>query len=549
MHPSSVSQLFRHRITGPEEWTVTECMRILRRRKATLLWITCMGAFGAVLVTGVQSRVYQSRAALEIQPFNENFLDMSDVYPTAASSVDAGLSMQTEAELLQQDSLIEQVARRLHLEGRAEFQPTPAFLRKLRQDIRIVPLRNSRVIQIVCDARDGPLAAYLANTLAQIFIEQGIETRQRAARQTYEALRARIEELRHGLLRQEVRALSGQRTLTSVTREVAASRRFYEAMLQKANHAQLASVVRPSNIRLIGPAEPAARPYKPNLPLSLIIGALGGFVLAIGRVMLLEQSTSLLHWPGELGAYLALPELGAIPSEGTWRPSGMAFFKLRHGKPRVERAVLVERSSHLSESLRTTLVSILSAARNGDHPNSFVVTSSRPTEGKTTVVSNLGIALAESGSQVLLIDGNMRRPQLHKMFDQANDWGLSDVLREKNAIDELPLDALVKQTAVPNLCLLPSGVFAGNIFGLLQSCSLSKLLTRFREAFDYVLVDAPPCLEFADARNIARFTDGLMLVVRANYTDRKTVRAAVERVESDGIRLTGVILNGWDPCS
>ena len=87
----------------------------------------------------------------------------------------------------------------------------------------------------------------------------------------------------------------------------------------------------------------------------------------------------------------------------------------------------------------------------------------------------------------------------------------------------------------------------GNIFGLLYSCSISKLLTRFREAFDYVLVDMPPCLEFADARNMARFVDGLILVVRANYTDRKMARAAVERLESDGIRLTGAILNGWDP--
>ena len=76
---------------------------------------------------------------------------------------------------------------------------------------------------------------------------------------------------------------------------------------------------------------------------------------------------------------------------------------------------------------------------------------------------------------------------------------------------------------------------------------MSKLLARFREEFDYVLVDAPPCLEFADARNMARYADGLVLVVRASYTDRKTAQAAVQRLECDGIRVTGVILNGWDP--
>ncbi len=97
----------------------------------------------------------------------------------------------------------------------------------------------------------------------------------------------------------------------------------------------------------------------------------------------------------------------------------------------------------------------------------LVVTSSRPIEGKTTVVSNLGIALAEIGSKVLLIDGDMRRPQLHRIFDQSNGWGLSDFLRESNPIDELPLDVLVKKTAVSHLYLLPGGASTDNIFGVL----------------------------------------------------------------------------------
>ena len=177
-------------------------MRILRRRKATLLWITCLGVLVTVLVTSGQPHIYQSRALLEVQAFNEDFLNLRDIYPTATLSVDAGLYLQTQAELLQQDSLIEQVARKFHLERRPEFQPPASFLSKLRQDIRIVPVRNSRIIQIVCDARDAPLAADLANTLARTFIEQSIETRQRAARQTYESLRVQLEGLRPALLQQ-----------------------------------------------------------------------------------------------------------------------------------------------------------------------------------------------------------------------------------------------------------------------------------------------------------------------------------------------------------
>jgi receptor protein-tyrosine kinase len=167
-------------------------------------------------------------------------------------------------------------------------------------------------------------------------------------------------------------------------------------------------------------------------------------------------------------------------------------------------------------------------------------------EGKTTVASNLGIGLAEIGNKVLLIDGDMRRPRLHKVFEADNSWGLSDVLREKNAIEDLPLDALVKRTAVPHLYLLPSGACIDNIFSLLLSGRLARLLPRFRQEFDYVLVDAPPCLEFADARIMARYADQVLLVVRANYTDRRIAQAAVQRLFLDGIQVMGVILNRCD---
>src|SRR6516164_11442621 len=100
--------------TDAEEWSVTDCMRILRRRKGTLLWITCIGTMGALLITSRQPRLYQSRTSLEVQTFNENFLDLRDIYPTATSSFDAGLYVQTQVELLQQDSLMKEVARRLH---------------------------------------------------------------------------------------------------------------------------------------------------------------------------------------------------------------------------------------------------------------------------------------------------------------------------------------------------------------------------------------------------------------------------------------------------
>jgi polysaccharide biosynthesis transport protein len=556
--PSHASEAGRY--PGPpnppdtgEDWNLIDCLRALYRRRSTVLGITVLGAAIAALISAVAPRWYQSQASIEVQGANENFLSLRDVYPMAGSADTSPPSIQTQADLLQQDATIEQVVRKLNLQDRREFQTGPGLWSRIRgktgkagrsvpavqtavemlqRNIRIVPLRNSRVIQIFSEARSAPLAAEIANGLAETFVEQNIMDRQRAARQTYETLTAQLAELR-------------SRPLNSRTE--ASRREVYDAMLQKADQARIASGLRQSNIRIAGWAQPASHPYRPNLPLNLAIGSFGGLVLGIGLVMLQEQTNSVLRAPGEAGNWLPVPELGAIPKAPLPRLSLFSLPNWGAAPLQVERAALEQRSSTLSEAFRTTLASILSAGRNGDHPRLLVVTSSRPMEGKTTVVSNLGIALAEISEKVLLIDGDMRRPRLHRVFDQANSWGLSDLLAEQNAIDDLPLDVLVRKTAIPHLYLLPSGACTENVFGLLHSGRMSRLLPRFRQEFDYVLVDAPPCLEFADARIMARYAETLLLVVRANYTDRKTAHAAVNRLLLDGIPVMGVILNRWDP--
>jgi receptor protein-tyrosine kinase len=431
---------------------------------------------------------------------------------------------------------------------------------ELRRNIQVTASRTSSIIRITAEARDPQLAALLANTLAQTFIEQSIEARQRSAQQTYASLSRDLAEIRKKALKSQAelgayaRASSGifgtgttRRSSGAPRDDVDANRQFYEAMSRRADEAGLASTVRQSNIRLVGPAQPPSRPFKPNWAINLILGIFAGLMVGVGFVMLREQTYSALRTPGEAGAYLTLPELGAIPRAEKWRLSLPGLPGTQNGRLNVERASLEQPQSGVSESFRATLASILSAGNRGERPQTLVITSSRPNEGKTTVVSNLGIALAEIGNKVLLIDGDLRRPRLHQVFDQINSWGLSDVLREKNAIEDLPMEALVKKTAVPRLSLMPGGTCTDNIFGLLCSGRMARLMPRFRQEYDYVLVDAPPCLEFADARILARYTERLLLVVRADFTDRRTAQAAVQRLLLDGIPVMGVIFNYWDP--
>jgi len=559
---------------GGKGWCFLEYARTLWRHKTPLLAITGVSVLSAAVITIVQPRLYQSHAAIQIQGLNENFLSLRDIYPTTAPSGDNAVYVQTQAEILRQDALIQEVVRKLQLQKAPRFEGGATLLgrpgntgtvvqsaalsewraaREIKKSLQIVPSRGSSIIQIVCNARDPRLAAAIANTLGETFIEQNIEARQRAAKQTYASLSMELEEFRRRLLRSEARLYACDRGLSTTSPalklELDNNRQFYEVISRRADEARVASSVRQSNVSLVSPAEPAAHPYRPDPLFNLLVGAFAGLAIGIGYITIKEQTTSVLRLPGEAGVYLTLPELGAIPKAANEGFAPISCLGAHHGTTPVRGASVKQSASGVSESFRATVASILSAGQNGDYPRTLIVTSSRPMEGKTTVVSNLGIGFAEIGKKVLMIDGDLRRPRLHKLFDQANSWGLSDLLREKNAIEELPLEALVKKTNIPHLYLLPSGTCASNIFGLLWSERMAGLLPRFRQEFDCVLLDAPPCLEFTDARIMSRYTEKLLLVVRADYTEIRTARAAVQRLLLDGIPVMGVIFNCWDPSS
>jgi receptor protein-tyrosine kinase len=534
------------------EWNIADCWRAMYRRRGTIAWIVACGAILALLATAIQTPMYQSRASIQIQALNENFLNLRDIYPTASPSADNAVYIQTQAEILRQDALLEQVVGKLRLDERPEFhrRANSSALDELRRRVQILPARGSSIIQILCDAPDSKLAADLANTLAQTFIDQSVEARQRSAKETHDTLSIEREALREKLVSGEADlgalAKSGKDT-AALRRELDEGRRFYQAISERIDQARVASTVNQSSARLVSPARPAARPYKPNFPLNLAIGTLAGLFLAIGYVMLREQTSSVLRYPGDASASLDISELGTIPQATSRRFPALRVVGKEPQNIPVERASLDPGSTNISEAFRATLASILSDSNNEAHPHVIGVTSPGPGEGKTTVVSNIAIALAEIGHKVLLIDADLRRPRLHRIFDQSNSWGLSDLLREKNAIEELPLETLVKRTTVHRLHLLPSGTAAANIFGLLWSGRMPRILAGFRQLFDYILIDVPPCLEFADARVVGRYVDSLLLVVRAGYTEKQNAQAAVERLRLDGTSVLGVIFNGCDP--
>jgi len=350
-------------------------------------------------------------------------------------------------------------------------------------------------------------------------------------------------------------------------REVETNRTLYETMLQKVKEAGIASAMKASNIAVVDKATPPGRPAKPDHLLNTMLGLATGLLLGVVFAFVRDHVDRSLRERGDAPQYLNLPELGVIPSTQAdpgprpeaKRPLVLSLKRAegtsiaaRPDTPageggRVELVTWNRKPSLLAESFRATLTSILSSGQNGNRPRVVVFTSPGPEEGKTTIVSNLGIALAEINRRVLLVDADLRRPQLHKVFDLPNSWGLSDLLREKNPLAEVPLEALARPTQIPDLYVLPSGPGTVSISNLLYSPRLPELLERLRREFDTVLIDTPPMLHIADARVLGQFADAAILVLRAGQTSRDAALAAKERFAEDNIPLLGTILNDWKP--
>ena len=184
---------------------------------------------------------------------------------------------------------------------------------------------------------------------------------------------------------------------------------------------------------------------------------------------------------------------------------------------------------------------------DGTDSQVLVLTSSTPKEGKTTVTTNLGIALAEINRRVLIIDGDMRLPRLHSIFDLPNTFGLSDFLHERRPVEEYTEDELVRKTHIPNLYVMLAGPARSNLSRLLYSYRMTELLARFRGTFDTILIDSAPVLSVPDSRILGRSADAVIVVVRAHQTHQESALTALRCFEEDGIRVLGTILNDWNP--
>ena len=349
-----------------------------------------------------------------------------------------------------------------------------------------------------------------------------------SVRNEFEAARARERSMMAELEAQKAEALAMNRTGIEygvLEREAESNRQIYQSLLQRANETGVAGELRTSNIRIVDEAEVPTGPASPRIGLNLLLALFVGSMFAVGLAFFFEYLDNRIKTPDEIKTHLGLPFLGLIPLISK-KESRDGALLLNNGVP-----------ANFAEALRTVRTNLMfSSAAEG--ARSVVVTSTGPGEGKSVVASNVGIGLAQAGQRVLLIDADMRHPQIHERFGQTAEPGLSNL-----TVGNAKVSEVVRKTTVPGLWILPSGKVPPNPAELLSSQRFQVFLSSLDEHFDWVIIDTPPVLPVADATIVAHVVTGVLFVVGAEMTNRRAADVALEQLTQANARFAGAVLN------
>ena len=386
--------------------------------------------------------------------------------------------------------------------------------------------RHPDMVSIESSIRDAE--ARLENEVAAVVDSLRIE---------FQVAASQEEQLVVELTEQTQEALALDRTGIEygvMRREAESSRRLYESLLQRAAETGVTGELETSNIRIVDEAETPLRPVRPRRQLVLLLGLLGGTVVAIGLVGALEYVDDRIKTPEDVKEHLKLPFLGMVPF-ATRSGGGRSDDKAGNGRLHV--LIGDGAPTNFEESLRSVRTNLLfSSAEEGCRM--ALVTSTAPSEGKSCMSANLAVSLAHLGLRTLLIDADLRRPQQHRSFGLDSEPGLSNLL-----VSDTKIDATVRKTRVRGLSLISAGAIPPNPSELLGSAKFTRLVQGMREKFDWIVFDTPPVLPITDSLVAAKTVGNVLFVVAADSTSRRVAADALEQLSHSGAQVVGVVLN------
>ena len=500
----------------------------LRRYLALLLqwtWLllltTILAAGSAYILSKRSTPVYQASTLVLI---NEA--------PSNKSAVDLGV-IQTSERLAK--TYAETMTTRPVLEGVVQSFDLGLDLKTLKESIQVQPLRDTQLLKVTVEDNDPARAALVANALVAEFAEQNKEEQASRYAASKQALETQLEQL-DAQIQEAVTVLGSPRSTGADLAErdrleatLAQYRLTYTSLLQSYEQVRLAEAQSTATVVQKEPAIPPTEPIRPRVMVNTLLAAVVGLMLAAGVIFLIEALDDTLKSPDEIARQLNLPVLGLISRHET-----------KDGEP----VTAAQPRAPVSEAFRALRTNIQFSSI--DRPlRSLLVTSASPQEGKTTISANLAVVLAQSGRKVVLIDSDLRRPRVHKLFNLSNRSGLTGLfLQLQLYLDgKINVDHCLQQTMVSDLVAITSGSLPPNPAELLGSEKMMNILGQIHKQTDVVVIDSPPVLAVTDAAVLAPRMDGVVLVVKPGQTKLAAAKLAADQLRRVGANLLGVVLN------
>ncbi len=473
-----------------------------------ILAVIIAGA-AAYFISNMIAPVYQAKTTVlvDMAPSNKS-IDYSSLQLSSQLT-------QTYSQMMTKSPVLDEVAKRL---GLSTIDP---------KSISAKPVTNTQLITILTESTNPIMAADIANMLVTVFADQVQTLQTTRFSDSEQSLQAQMTDIEA-----KIKAANEQLATTTDTAEkdrldtmIANYSQTYAGLLQSFEQVRLAEAQTRSSIVQIEPASIPVIPIRPRLILNVAIAALVSGVLACGLIIGIDLLNDTVKTPEEISNKLRLPVLGVISHHS------------RDGDvPITESQPL----SPISEAFRTLRTNVKYAGAGLEKPlRSIMVTSAQPGEGKTEVLVNLGIVLAQNKMRVLLMDADLRRPSLHRRLGLDNLIGLSQIFVHP----ELGISYSLQPTRIHGLTAITSGDTPPNPSELLGSQLMDTILVELKSNYDILLIDTPPALAVTDAAVLLPYVDGVLLVIKPGSTTMAPLQRLVSQFHQLNAHMLGAVLN------
>ena len=553
-----------------EEVSFKDYLMVIRKRKWTVF------NFFVILVTIVaigsfkMKPVYEATTRLLIEKEKSNRISFQEIVGVETSQEDY---YQTQYKIIKSRRFAREVIKKLHLERIPDFTSDTKkdIVTLFLEHVKVNPIRNSRLVDICVEYGDPQLAAEMANTLADVYIQQNLESSIFIARgilaklpeeeRSYEKIEdltknteklsslpsvinnPLIQQLKMEYAEVEAKYANFSKRYKKKHPTMIELTSTLERMEKRINQeikrvveslkTELSGALRGNNIRIIDKAEIPDIPIKPKAKLNIFLAIIAGLMGGCGLAFLFEYLDDTVKGDRDIEQYLGLVFLGFIPKINNNKGKDKSvrdkdLFVNLHSE-----SIIAE----LIKSIRSKLIFSLPK----DKLKTILVTSAGPQEGKTFTAVNLAAAFAQSGEKTLLVDCDLRRPSVHKIFTLKNGKGVSDYL-----VGEVELDKIIKQTEIKNLSVIFSGSFAPNPAELLNPQNLEQFIQLLKAKFDRIILDSPPIIPVSDVISLSTVVDGVIQVIQWGKVSRQVIKRAAKTLREVNARILGAILNNID---